>query len=209
MSDHENRQLNWHPNFRIESTLPDTRVIRTNFLLKVLLYTIILILIAFISRREYEGYILRQTIDGLEQQVQNSAPENRLQLKKSEQFRKLAGSIKEVQQFFQAPLAAHESIVDLASVKPEELRFTSTSLSEIITQVKRDKKSVSEVNFKLAVSGEVQDLAVLTQFKRELEEFEPLNPDGYVTSIDEVIEQRDVDTGTIPFKLTISFKTAK
>lgn len=208
MSDRHNMQPNWHPNFRIESTLPDTRVIRTHFLVKTLLYTIILVVVAFILQREYQAYLLRKTIYDLEQQVQNSDSENRSRLAKSERFRKLAQNVKEVQQFFRTPLVAHESIVDLALIKPEELTFKRTDLSELVIQVKRDKKTMKEVKFNLAISGEVQDLTILTQFKRELEESQSFNPADYTVSIDEVIEQRDAETGIIPFRLIVSFETA-
>lgn len=206
MSAHDSRQFNWHPNFRIESTLPDTRAIRTNFLVKVFFCTITLIVAAFVLKREYEAHTLQQTINELEQQVQDSISANGSRLEKSQRFRKSALSVKEVQRFFRAPLVVHELMVDLAVTKPEGLKFTRTVLSESVIRVKRDKKSVSEVIFKLVISGEVQDLTVLTQFKRELEESEPLNPVGYAVSIDEVIEQRDADTGIIPFTLTVSFK---
>ena len=208
MSSLNNRQSNWHPNFRIESTLPDTRAIHTNFAIKVILYTVILIIAAFVLEREHQSYILRQTINGLEKQVQNAASANRSRLAKSEQFRKLALNAKELQRFFKAPLTAHESIVELASIKSEELTFTRVALSESVTQANRKKKSDSRVKFKLIVFGNVKDLSVLTQFKRELEESQLLNPAGYIVTISEKIEPRDAETGIIPFKLTVSLETA-
>jgi len=196
---------NWHPNFRIESSLPDTRTIHTRFLIKAVLYTTALILTAFLAQREYQAYLLRKTIRGLDQQIQNASSANRSRLAKSEQFRKQAIAVKEVQQFFKVPLIPHETVVELSSIKPEKLLFTSLALSESTIQVKRGKRTrpMSLVVFKLNILGSVQDLPVLTQFKRELEESQRLNPSGYNVSIDETIEQRDAD-GTIPFELIIS-----
>lgn len=209
MSNQIDTQPNWHPNFRIESTLPDTRVIRTIFLLKTALYTALLFLAVFILEREYQAHLLRQSIDELKQQVQSASSADTSRLNKSKQFRTLAMNIKELQQFFRAPMIAHESVVELSAIKPEELVFTNLSFSESVVKVKGKKSSKPEnkVIFKLDISGNVQDLTVLTKFKRELEESKLLNPSGYRVSIDESIEQRDAETGIIPFTLTVSLTT--
>ena len=209
MSDQKNMQPNWHPNFRIESTLPDTRAIHINFIIKVILYTTTLIAALFVSQREYEAYMLRRTISRLEQQVQSAASADHLRLEKSKKFRKLALNITELRRFFRAPLSAHESVVELASIKPEELTFTRLVLSESTVQTKNGKDSIAEVTFNLSVSGNVQELPILTQFKRELEESQLLNPSGYTVSIEETIQQRDRETGIIPFKLSILLRSAK
>ena len=209
MSDKSNMQPNWHPNFRIGATLPDTRAIRTNCIVKVILYSAIVVAVLFVLQGEYQAYTLRQSIKGLEQQIEKAASVNRSSLKKSEQFRKLALNVKELQQFFRAPLVAHEAIVELALIKPEMLTFTRLTLSESVIQVKNGRNTMSQVAFNLSISGNVQDLPVLTQFKRELEKSKLLNPIGYTTSIEETIQQRDAETGIIPFQLSILLKSAK
>ena len=211
MSNQGNLQPNWHPNFRIESTLPDMRAIHTGFIVKATIYTILLISALFVSQREYQAYALRKTISNLELQIQDATPADSSMLKKSAQFRKQSLNVKELQQFFSAPLLAHESVVELSSIKPKDLIFTSLELSELSVQVKRSKKKRPEniVLFKLRISGNVEDLPLLTQFKRELENSLLLNPFGYAVNIDENIEQRDADTGIIPFTLTISLEKAR
>ena len=209
MSRGSNIQPNWHPNFRIESTLPDTRVIRTNFIAKVVIYTAIVIVGAFVLQREYQAYTLRQVINGLEQQVQSASSADLSRLKKSEQFCDLALNVRELQRFFKVPIVAHDSIVELAGSKPEGLTFKRLILSELVVQVKVGKESKPQVAFKLSISGDVQYLPVLTQFKRALEESQLLNPSGYNVSISENIDQRDADTGIIPFQLTVLLEPAK
>ena len=209
MSNHRNLQQNWHPNFRIESTLPDTRAIHTNFIVKMVLYTTILVAAVFVSQREYQAYMLRQTISKLEQQVQSAASADRSRLEKSEQFRNLAFNVKELQRFFRAPLVAHEAIAELALIKPEGLIFTRLILSESVVRTKNGKNSTAQVAFNLDISGNVQDLPVLTQFKRELEESQFLDLSVYTTSIEETIQQRDMETGIIPFKLSVPLRPAK
>lgn len=211
MSERHNIQENWHPNFRIESTLPDTRVIRTHAISKIVLYTAVLIVAVVILQREYQSYELSKTIDRLEQQIQSASPADKSRLEKSKQFRELASNVQELQRFFRTPLMVHDSVVALARLKPKELTFTRLELSELVVQVKVGKKSQPKVVFKLSISGNVKELSVLTQFKRKLEESELLNlsESGYTVIINEDIEQRDTDTGIVPFQLSILLETAK
>lgn len=209
MSSQNDIQPHWHPDFRIKSTLPDMQAIHTNFIIKTVLFTCVFIAAGFVLYREYQAHLLRQTISQLEGQVQRVSAEDLSRLEKSEQFRKLAFNIQELQRFFKVPLIAHKGIVELASIKPEELTFTRLVLSESVVQVKSGKKSTSQVVFKLNISGDVQDLPVMTQFKRELEESLYLNPTGYKVDIEESVEQRNVDTGIIPFRLSVSLAPFK
>lgn len=209
MSNRKNIQANWHPNFRIESALPDTRAIHTNFIAKVIIYVAVFLTASFVLQREYQAYLLSQNIRELEQQVQDAASADRSRLKKSEQFRELATNVKELQQFFSAPLIAHEAVAELALIKPRDLKFTSLVLSESVLQVKDGKNTRTRIIFNLKVSGNVKDLPLLTQFKRELEESKLLNPSGYTVGIEETIQQRDSETGIIPFQLLVPLEATK
>lgn len=209
MSKQNNIQHNWHPNFRIESTLPDIRVVRVHIISRIVLYTAILIAVAIIVHREYESHLLSQTIDRLEQQIQSASSADRSRLEKSNQFRELAFNVKELQRFFNVPLMVHDSVVALARMKPNELTFTRLDLSELVVQVKVGKKSQPKVVFKLNVFGNVKDLPVLTQFKRELEESQLLNRSNYTVIINEDIGQRDIETGIVPFQLSILLEPGK
>jgi hypothetical protein len=206
MSGGSNIQPNWHPDFKIVSTLPDTRVVRTNFIAKSVIYAAIFIIAAIILQREYQAYKLSQIVQELEQQVQGASSADLSRLEKSEQFRKSALKVREVQRFFKAPFVAHDSIVELARAKPEGLTFTRLVLSELVIEVKAGDKSKLQVAYKLSVSGNVQDLPLLTQFKRKLEESQFLNLPGYSVGISENIDQRDVETGIIPFQVSALLK---
>lgn len=209
MSERKNIQNNWHPNFRIESTLPDTRVVRIHVISKIVLYAVILIVAVVILQREYQSYLLRQTINRLEQQIQSASSADKSRLEKSNQFRELALNVKELQRFFRTPLMVHDSVVALARMKPKELTFTRLDLSELVVQAKVGPKSQPKVVFELNISGNVKDLPILTQFKRKLEESELLNLSSYTVIINEDIEQRNTDTEIVPFRLSILLETAK
>jgi len=149
---------------------------------------------------------LQESTSGLEQQVSAAEPNNLERLKKSGQFRKLTQNIKDLQRFFKAPFLVHNLLVDLSSIKPEGLTFLNIDFSESVIQVKKGKKTELQVVFEINISGAVKDLQVLTQFKRVLEDFDKLNPSGYGVTITEDVEQRNSDTGIIPFELLIVLK---
>ena len=209
MSMQSKKQPNWHPDFSIKSTLPDTRTIHSNFIVKLVIFTAFLIVTVIVLQREYQGYTLRQAISGLEQQVQIGSEADRLRLKKSDQFRELALDVIELQRFYRAPVLAHDYLVELALVRPEGLTITQLTLSEFVIKVKVGEKTKPQAVFRLNISGKVQELPVLTQFKRELEKSNLLHPSGYSIEISETIDQRDTATGIIPFQLTVLLETNK
>lgn len=215
MSSKENTQPHWHPDFKIESTLPDIKIIRTNFVINSIVLVLVVLSSALLIQRESRSYLLQRSINDLEQQVQNASPENMNRLGKSKQFCDAAQNVKELQQFFQVPFFAHESVVELASLKPEDLTFSRVACNESATQIgkqigrNKNAKIKPKLKFQIDIKGNVQDLPILTEFKRLLEESALLNPEGFEVSIDENIQQRDSDTGIIPFQITVSLVSAK
>lgn len=206
MSSKENTQFNWRPNFKIESTLPDIKLVRTDFAINFVVLVLVLISVAVLIQREYQSYLLRASIGELEQQVRDNNTENNGRLKKSGEFRELARNIQELQRFFKVPFFAHEVMFELTSLKPEDMVFSRVGLSESITKVGSSTKDKEKpkVVFEINIAGDVQDLPVLTEFKRKLEESSIFNSKDFELNIDENMQQRDVDTGIIPFQITVS-----
>lgn len=211
MSSKENIQPHWRPDFKIESTLPDIKIIRTNFAINSVVLVLVVLSGALLIQRESRSYLLQRSISNLEQQVQNASPENMQRLEKSQQFCNAAQNVKELQQFFQVPFFAHESVVELASLKPEDLTFSRVACDESTTQIgiNKNAKTKPKLKFQIDIKGNVQDLPILTDFKRLLKESALLNPEGFEVSIDENIQQRDSDTGIIPFQITVSLISLK
>ena len=210
MSSKDNIQPNWRPDFKIESTLPDIKIIRTDFAINSIVLVLALIASALLVQREYSSHLLRRSIGDLEQQVQSNSKENTVRLKKSEQFRKLGRNIEELQRFFQVPFLAHELIVELALLKPENVIFSRVELSESVTKVSNKAKNrvKPKVVYEVNIAGDVQDLPILAEFKHNLEESSLLSSKGFVVSVDESMQQRNVEMGIIPFQITVSFASA-
>ena len=110
MSGKNNTQFNWRPDFKIEATLPDIKIIRTDFAINAIVLVLVLVTGALLVQREYQSYLLRRSVGELEQQVNSNSAENTARLQKNSEFRKQARKIQELQQFFKVPFFEPERI---------------------------------------------------------------------------------------------------
>ncbi|WP_308983555.1 hypothetical protein [Thalassobacterium sedimentorum] len=188
-----------------QAELPDIKVIRTGFIINFFAVTLTLCVAFLLLQREYRSYTLRQTISQMQQQVRVADADDVENLKQSEKFRQSAQYVVEVQQFFDAPLLAHEFLLDLSLLKPDDLIFQSVSLSESIT--KQGNQNV--VSYVININGNAKNLTVLDDFKQLLEEDALLQIEGFVVEIDETLQGRDEKTGIFPYRLGISLTPGK
>jgi len=195
----------WHPDFRIKSTLPDIKVIRTGFIVNFIMVTLLLVVGAYVLRQEYRAYSLGNTIEDLKERIQNAGTANAANLELSERFRNAAKQIAEVEKFYSSPIQAHEFLAELARMKLDDLALTRIAATESIE--KKGKRQ--EIQYHVNISGDVRELTVLDDFKRALEESPLLNPPGYEVEIDEEVQQRDADTGIFPCRISIELRPAQ
>lgn len=192
----------WRPDFKIQSTLPDIKVVRTDFVINVIVVALVLIAVVTILQREYQVYFSRSSISRMEQGIRTSEADDDQSLKASERFRKSAQSVVELQRFFQTPFLAHELFAELASLRPEGLIFSRIILSESVDRSKRQSKA--HMSYTINITGDVQALAILTQFKGALQQSTLLHPESFAVIVDESMQQRNAKTGITPFRITIS-----
>ena len=209
MSSRNDIEPYWRPDFKIQSTLPDIKVVRTDFIINFIAVALGLIAVFTLLQREYRAYSLRSAITGMEQRLRVSEADDNLNLKESARFRESAQSVEELQRFFRAPFVAHESFAELALLKPEGLVFSRMMFSEAVTKKKgKGKKSKSKAEPKMAyeinITGDARGLKVLTEFKRAVQASSLLNPEGFTVVVDESMQQRNAQTGITPFQVLIS-----
>ena len=140
----------WRPNFVNQSELPDIKVIRTDFIINFVAVTLALCVAFFLLQREYRSFSLAKTISGMEQQIRVADADDVENLKLSESFRESAQYIIEVEKFYDSPILAHQFLLSLASIKPDELIFDTVSLSE--STWKDGAKEV--VAYSISISGD-------------------------------------------------------
>ena len=123
----------------------------------------------------------------------------------SESFRESAQYIIEVEKFYDSPILAHQFLLSLASIKPDELIFDTVSLSE--STWKDGAKEV--VAYSISISGDAKNLTVLEDFKTILSEKDLLNIDGFEVEIDESLRGRDERTGIFPYTIEVTLAPIK
>ncbi len=206
MSRKKELQPNWRPNFRIQSTLPDIKVVRTDFIINSVALALVCMAFFFLLEREYRAFSMRGTIEHMEQRIRLAETADKHSLQLSQRFRKATQHVIELQRFYNSPLPAHDFLAELALLKPKDLIFSNVKLSEAIY---KEKKNPARMGYKIQISGDVPELTLLNEFKGVLQQSSLLNPQGFVSVVDERMQSRDVETRIIPFEISIALTTEK
>ncbi len=214
MSHKRDIQPYWRPDFKIQSTLPDIKVVRTHFSISFIAIILMLSAACLVLQREYQAYSLRSSVATIEQGIQRAEALDQQHLKMSQDFVKFARSVEDLQRFFRAPLRAHELLVALAELKPEECVFSRVTFSESIVEARgrstrAKSKAPPQMNYTIQIVGDVQELTTLTRFKQALEQSAVLSVENYLVTVTETMQQRNVETGIIPIKLSITLSPAR
>lgn len=195
----------WRPDFRIPASLPDIKVVRTDFIINFIVITILVIVAAFVLQREYRAFAMRGTIDDLERRIRIADSDDSLYLKQNGRFLDASRNVIELESFYFAPFLPHHFMAELIELRPKDLIFKSLEYSESVK--KEGTKSAME--YSVLISGEVQSLGALTEFKRVLQAAELLKVDGYETEVIESDGGRDAKTGIFPCRIDITIKPKK
>ena len=205
-------QPHWRPNFRNASTLPDIKVIRTEFVINFVAVLLVLVFGAMAVQREYRAFSLGGEIAEMEASVEAGEPLDTAHLKLSERFREAGRHVEELQKFYDTPFSPEMLLVGLAQLKPEDLIFSSFSFSEAIVKKKgKGKRAVAttSIQYKISLSGDVRGLTVLDEFKGAVRESSLLEVEGYDLAVDESVQQRDAMTGIVAYKISVSLVKGK
>ena len=197
-------QPHWRPDFKIESTLPDIKVVRTDFIINSIAVAVALVAVFSLLKQEYSAHVLRNSVAVLEERISASSADDQLHLTRSEAFYKSAQRVVELQRFHRAPFVAHELFASLASLKPEGMVLTRATFSETID---KPKKGASTMVYTIKLDGSVEDLTILSDLKDVLQSSPSLTAEGFTLTVDESIQRRNIETGITPFHILISLRS--
>lgn len=192
----------WRPDFRIPSTLPDIKIIRTGFAVNSVAILLVLVVGFMLLQREYRGRALGGTIHEMEQRIQEAAPADKASLKLNEKFRSAAAHIEEIQKFYTAPILSHDLLAHLTEMQPDDLIFSRVTFSESLEK----QKKKTALSYVINLTGEVKDLRILDQFKKDLQEAEFLAPEGFASEINESVQTPDAVTRIFPYRISITMR---
>ncbi len=187
----------WRPDFRIVDRLPDTKPIRTRFLVNIVVIGIAFILLVVNAYREYQIFSLNASINTIWSERDDRSLENEDLYTKSIEFRQEANKVDDLDRFFESPFDPIGIIVQLARIRTEDLIFDNLSYRN--SWDANNKREFFEIN----ISGNGRTTADIGELKNRLEILELY--DGYVL---EVVEEgnptKDVQTGVFSFSLVVT-----
>ena len=194
----------WRPDFRNAASLPDIKVVRTDFIVNSIAILIAFAVCAFILQREYRAWSIGSAVEELEKRIRIAEPDDNILLKRSEQFRKAGGYIQDLDTFYDSPFRAHELLVALSKLKDDDLILSSLRFSEAIIQ--QNKKA--KVEYLIDLNGEVRDLPTLDDYVVSLRSLELFELEGYEADISEDPRPRNASTGLYPYAVNIKLSPA-
>ena len=202
-------QKPWRPDFRNAEALPDTKVIRTGFLLNALGVGVALACIALYGYKESDLQELASAVEVLEQQVESATPSDRQVLDTNKNFVQNAAMVSEVVAFDREGVKFHDFLSQIGSAVQEASMLTEVSIS----QGKGSASDATPPPLTINLTGKVFEESkstpanVLEVFQEQillLECFQGLSPE-----IEMGLFSRNSELGHFDFKLTITVPVEK
>ncbi|MDX2109811.1 MAG: hypothetical protein SFY80_06160 [Verrucomicrobiota bacterium] len=199
-----NEQPNWRPNFRITETLPDTKLIRTDFLLNFVFLTLAIITLGYIVIQQINISRLNSSISDVETGITALTPSNKTALQQSAKFIRDSKQIEELNLFMATPAKPLDIISQIALSTPKGITLNSIKFSPQVVQVAKTKQLI----YRLTIKGIVPTTADVTPMVAEMQK--TIAESDIIKNILIKSEQgdfnRDALLGTFSFELFFDLK---
>ncbi|MFT3830075.1 MAG: hypothetical protein QM691_10270 [Opitutaceae bacterium] len=119
----------WHPNFRNEEGLPDTKVIRTSFAVNAVAIAAALAAGAFLYNRESALSEMRGQIEAENAKIEAAKPRVAKALELQKQFSEAEKKIREIETFVTPKLSASDFLITIAETLPRLTTLDSIEMS--------------------------------------------------------------------------------
>lgn len=126
----EKKPKPWHPDFRDENSLPDVKVVRTEFMINLVSVMVaIALLIYYFIQFSLAGDIQKH-IDYLSKDIENHKTQNVEFVKKSSRFVRESKLLKTFRDFFEPSINPLDFLIVLAENKHPDLLFEELNFTE-------------------------------------------------------------------------------
>lgn len=119
----------WRPDFRDMESLPDIKVIRTDFLLNVVSVSLATALLGLLLYREYRSIQLGGEIGDVVVNIESNRAANQENLRMSREFAAIQKSMDEVVRFHNVPVTPDRLLTEVAAMQPDSVILESTNFS--------------------------------------------------------------------------------
>lgn len=189
----------WHPEFRIAEDLPDIKVIRTDFLVNIAVFSLAGILLLILVYREVAVASARGDLEELERQVADMQEEDLRLGQLMGAFNRQRPVFDDLRRFFDMPVNLTRFMVDMAEIRPEQIALDQFEYTETPRVVGKNTRRLHRFTF----IGQTRDLALIENFTAGLTALE------YLQDFSLVVTQgptpRNPELGTFGFSMQIEF----
>lgn len=198
----------WRPNFRQVESLPDIKVVRTDFLLNFVAVTVAAILLGLLVQDVYASMVHGANARDLRSKLEDRRSENTRNLSRSAEFSRQSRQVEEASAFVKVPVTPHDLLLEIASKKPKSIILSSLSYSTATVTVGRATNLQFSVVINATVSGTADEVTgEVDTFRRTLEESPLLKPN--LKAIELRSLSRNPQTGTFNLALALDLLPAK
>ena len=199
----------WRPDFREVQNLPDTKVIRTGFLINFVAISITLLVVTFYVIKEYSLQSLMSQVRELEVQVADNTSSNRSILDANKRFKQSAAIMEEVIAFDQQLLDFPLFIKEITEILPRRvvlsgLEMKSSQGGDLNSNVPYFKVDLTG---RILAGTELTPSQVLSNFQDEIAKLPSMK--GRAVEMDLVQFQRDNKAGYFDFTLQLMIPPEK
>ena len=197
-------QKKWRPDFREVQTLPDTKVIRTGFLLNFIAVVLALAVISLYVVREYSLQTMKGDIAALESQVAGSTSQNRTYLDANKRFKEKATIVAEAIDFDRQTMDLASFIESLPGIIPEGMILSVMEMRSSDLVLEKGKIPPYMVSFKGRVTGraDASPSQIVTEFQKSILEIPEIA--SLETSTDLTSFNRNNEFGYFDFTLVVT-----
>lgn len=187
-------QRPWRPDFRDAQSLPDTKVIRTGFLLNFIAIALAMMILTLYVVREYSLQSLKRSVSALELQVADSTAQNRIILDSNKRFRENASVVEEVIAFDHQMLDMTGFIRSMSGLVPNGIVLSFVQLSHSDETTGKNKIPPFVIDLSGRISGDTgaTPSQIINAFQRTIGELP-------------ILENREVDMDLTRFNRNNEF----
>jgi len=202
-------QKSWRPDFRNTQTLPDTKIIRTGFLLNFVGISLAAICVTMYGIREFTLQNLAKSVRELQVQVEEATSSDRKSLDTNKKFIQSAEIVSEAIAFDAEPIEFHAFLAEVVDAVQDGMQLMNISLRHSGGEV--GKSGIPpfdvEIEGKVLENTLVTPAQVLSDFQGSLEGLTSLSEEEL--EIEMVRFNRNNEFGYFDFTLLIKITVEK
>ena len=125
----------WHPNFRIEETLPDTKVIRTSFLINGVAALVLVVAISLCVRNELAISEMRGHAEDARKEIVEKTAKFKQAQEQQKEFTVLEKKVREIDAFTKTNFNASSFVLHLGATLPRLVILDSVDIRNGVIQM--------------------------------------------------------------------------